>query len=56
MEQNPAWECDSHSASQEIPCLLRNPNVHRHVYKSPQLDPILSQLNPIHNLFLYYQC
>jgi len=27
----PAWDADSHSASQEIPCLLWNPKVHYRV-------------------------
>jgi len=28
MEQNPSWEANSHSASQEIPRLLWNPKFH----------------------------
>jgi len=28
MEHNPSREANSHSASQETPCLLRNPMVH----------------------------
>jgi hypothetical protein len=34
MEQRPPWEADSHSASQEIPCLLCNPKVHFCIYWS----------------------
>jgi len=28
MEQSHSWEADSHSATQEIPHLLRHPKVH----------------------------
>jgi hypothetical protein len=35
MEQRLSWEADSHSASQEIPRLLRNPKVRYNVQKSP---------------------
>jgi len=34
MEQNPSWEANIHSTSQEIPCLLSNPKVHYCVHKS----------------------
>jgi hypothetical protein len=41
MEQNP-WEANSSSGSEEIICILWNPNAHYHGHKSPQLAPILS--------------
>jgi hypothetical protein len=50
MEQSPSWETDSHSASQEIPCLLLDAKVYYRDHKSPTLGTVLSQMNPIHNL------
>ena len=36
-----------------IYCLLQTPKGHYCAHNSPQLDPILSQMNPVHNILLY---
>jgi hypothetical protein len=42
------------SVSQEIPRLLRNPTVHYCVHKSPPPIPVLSQMNPIRTLQIWF--
>jgi len=49
MEQSPSWETNSHSATQVIPHLLWNPEVHYGVHSSLPQEPILGQMYPIHN-------
>ena len=47
MVQSP-WEANWFAASQEIPCISRNPKVHYRTHKRPPPFSILGQPNPIH--------
>ena len=46
--QNPSWEANWFKASQEIPCISRNPKVHYRTHKRPPPILILGHPNPVH--------
>ena len=48
MVQSPSWEANWFAASQEIPHISRNPNVHYRTHKRPPPVPILGPPNPVH--------
>ena len=48
MVQSPSWEANWFAASQEIPCISRNPKVHYRIHKRPPPVSILGQPNPVH--------
>jgi hypothetical protein len=49
MKQSPSWEANR----QEIPQVVWDPKIHYRVHRSPQLVPILSQMNPVTPPYFY---
>jgi hypothetical protein len=47
MERSPSTEASISSARQYIPRILCIELIHYHVYKGPQIAPILSQMNQV---------
>ena len=48
MVQRPSWNANGFAASQEIPRISRNPEVHYRTHKRPPPVSILGQPNPVH--------
>jgi hypothetical protein len=54
MEESASSESNSRLAGQEDPRCLFNPKVHCRVHNGPQMDLILSHVNPGHIFTLYF--
>jgi hypothetical protein len=54
MEQSPSQKVNSHSASQETPCLLWHLKVHYYIHKGSASVSILSQMHPVDNFPAYF--
>jgi hypothetical protein len=52
--QSPSWKANGLSTDQQILYLSRNSKVHYHIHKSSPLVFILSQINLVHILKLYF--
>ena len=49
-EQSPSWEATNFSPIQRIPRSFRKWQIHHRAHNNSPLVPILSQINPVHNL------
>jgi len=54
MEHNASWEVNSHSASQDILRLICNVKDQYLVHISSPQNPVLKQMNSVHNLRNYF--
>jgi hypothetical protein len=52
-ELSHSWEATNCAATQELPSIFGNSNVHHRVHKSPPLVSILSQIDSVHNIPSY---
>jgi hypothetical protein len=54
MQQSASWEANRFAASQEIPRILWNPEVHYRIHKCPPPVPIMSRLDSDHTLTSHF--
>jgi hypothetical protein len=54
MELSPPWEVISCSATQKLQNISSNTKVRYRVHKNPLMDPVLSQVNPVHTTLSYF--
>jgi hypothetical protein len=52
-ESSPSWDANSCSATQEIPSILSDPNVHYRIHKSSSMVFVLKPMNPIPSPILF---
>jgi len=47
------WQANTHSASEDIPRILRNSKVRHSAYKTPPFAPVTGHVNPVHAPILF---